>query len=104
MREIGVHLPSERSQHFGEEGRRGDAVHVVVAKNDESFIPFARGEEALDGSAHVRQEKRISKVLEARLEEAGNRLGLAETSVEETLREQRGDLQLPGEDSHQRRL
>src|SRR5690242_254498 len=102
MREIIIRLPAELFEHFAEQRSGSDAVHVVIAKDDERFVAFARLEETFDGDGHVREKKRIGEAFEARLEETRDALQLAKTAVHEALGEQRRDFQgageLPGEE------
>ena len=93
MRQVVMDLPAERAQHFEQQGGRGDAVHVVIAEDDERLVALAGLEQALDGGRHVRQQERIGQVLEPGLEEAGDGRWLAQAAIQEALGEQRRDLQ-----------
>ena len=94
MRQVGMHGPAERGEEIVQQRGRSHAVHVVIAEDHECLSAFAGSEEALDRGAHVRQEKGIGQILEARLEKARDGFRFAELAVEEALREQAGDLQL----------
>ena len=67
--QIKIHLPAKRTQNFDEERGGGHAVHVIIAKDDQRFILFAGAEQSLDGDGHVREQKGVGKVFEARLRE-----------------------------------
>ena len=85
VRQVGADLPAERGENFGEQRRGSHAVHVVVAEDDERFVTLARGEEAFDSSAHVREQERIGKILQAGLKEPADGLRFAEAAVEQAL-------------------
>ena len=87
--QIKIHLPAEWPQNFDEERGGGNAVHIIIAKNDERFILFAGAEQSSDSGSHVREQKRVGKVFESRLEKMFNVGRFAETAIEEALREQR---------------
>ena len=86
-------VPAEGAEHFEQQGGGGDAVHVVIAEDDEGFVALAGLEEALDGGGHVGQQERIGQLLEPGLEEAGDGGRLAQAAVEQALGEQRRDVQ-----------
>ena len=69
MRQVVMSRPAEGAEHFEQQRGGGDAVHVVIAEDDEGFVAFAGLEQALDGGGHVRQQERVGQVLEAGLEE-----------------------------------
>jgi hypothetical protein len=104
MGEIGVYLPAECGEHLSEERGGSNAVHVVIAEDDERFVPFARGEEPFDGGTHIREQKRIGEVFQAWLQEARDRLRFAEPAVEQALGEQQRELHFLREKGRQRRL
>src|SRR5262245_60041167 len=98
MRQVMVHLPAEGAEDFAEQRRGSDTVDVVIAENDESLAPFAGREEALDRGPHVREEEWVGQILQARLKEAGNGLGLTVAAVQEALGQERGEAQFPGQE------
>ena len=89
MRQIGVHLPAERGEDFDQQRGGGDAIDIVIAKDNHRLAAFARDVEAIYGEAHVRQQKGIGKILEPRLQEARDGFRLAEAAVEKTLGQER---------------
>ena len=70
---------------------RSHTVHVVITEDDQRLARGVRGEESLDSGAHVREQKRIGKVLQLWIEKARDGFRLAVTAIKEALREQRGD-------------
>ena len=104
MREVGIRLPSELLEDFEEQGGGGDAVDIVIAKDDKGFIAFARLEKTVHGGGHVGEEKRVGEVFEARLEEIRDVLGVAESAIHEAFDEERGDFEGVGELSGQEGL
>jgi hypothetical protein len=92
MREVVLDVPAERTEHFEQQGGRGDAVHVVITENDEGFVAVAGLEQALDSGAHVGQEERVGQLLKAGLEEAGDGGWFAQATVEQALGEQGRDV------------
>ena len=101
MGQVVVDLPAERAQHFEQQGGGGDAVHVVIAEDDEVFAALAGLEEALDGGAHVWQQERVRQLLEPGLEKGSDGGRVTQAPVKQALGEQRRDAQgvgqLPGE-------
>ena len=101
MGQVVVDLPAERAKHFEQQGGGGDAVHVVIAEDDEGFVALAGLEEALDGGRHVRQQERVGQLLEPGLEEGGDGGRFTQAPVQQALGEQGRDAQgagqLPGE-------
>jgi hypothetical protein len=93
MREVVLDVPAERTEHFEQQGGRGDAVHVVIAENDEGFVAVAGLEQALDSGAHVGQEERVGQLLEPGLEEAGDGGWFAQATIQQALGEQRRDIE-----------
>jgi hypothetical protein len=61
-------------------------------------------QEPVDGWGHVRQQKRIREILEARREKFFNRGRFAQAAVEQTLREQRRDFEGRREPFRKQRL
>jgi hypothetical protein len=68
---------------------------------------FAGAKQSFDGGGHVREQKRVGEIFQARLEKIFNGGRFAETAIKQTLREQRRELelrrQLPGEERLRRR-
>ena len=68
---------------------------------------FAGAEQSFDSDVHVREQKRVGKVLEARREKMFNGGRFAETAIEQALREQGRDFELrrqsPGKERLRRR-
>ena len=93
MRQVVVDLPAERAEHFEQQGGGGDAVHVVIAEDDERFVALAGLEQALDGGGHVRQQERVGQLLEPGLEEGGDGGRFAQAAVQQALGEQRRDFE-----------
>ena len=60
--------------------------------------------EAFDGAAYVGEQKWVGQILQSWLEEARNRIGFAETAVQQALGEKSGDLQLLREKCRERGL
>jgi hypothetical protein len=94
VREIVIGGPTETRQDFQEQGSGSNAVDVIVAEDDERFFAFASEEKAVDGKGHVRQEKGVGEVFEARFEEIVNGLWVGEAAVEQALGEERGKAEL----------
>ena len=87
MREIDIGLKTERAEDLLKQCGGGDAIHIVIAKDDERFAKLARAEQSGDGFVHIRQEKRISEILKARTEKILNGGRIAEAAIDEALRE-----------------
>ena len=93
MGQIAMDRPTERAQDFDEEGGGRNAIHVVIAEEDERLVLFTRAEKAFDRGGHVREKKRIGQLFEPGLEEAADSRRFTEAAVQKALREQRGDVQ-----------
>ena len=91
MRQINVGLQTERAENLLKQRGRGDAVHVVVAKDDERFAKLTRAEQSRYCLVHVRQQKRISKLLEAWAKKSFDGGRLTDAAIDEALREQGGN-------------
>jgi len=91
--QIKIHLPAKRTQNFDEERGGGHAVHVIIAKMTSDSFCSRRGANRLDSDGHVREQKRVGKVLEARREKIFNGGRFAETAIEQALREQGRDFE-----------
>ena len=92
MGQVVVDLPAEGAEDFEQQGGGGDAVHVVIAEDDERFVALAGLEQALDGGGHVRQQERVGQLLEPGLEEGGDGGRFAQAAVQQALGEQRRDV------------
>ena len=91
MRQIKIHLPAERAQNFDEQRGGSHAVHVVIAKDDQRFISFARVKQTVNRRGHVRQQKRIGEIFEARLKKIFDAADSLKPRLTQALREQRGN-------------
>jgi hypothetical protein len=65
---------------------------------------FAGAEQSLNGDGHVREQKRVGKVFEARLKKLFNGGRFAETAIEQALREQGRDFELRRQLTGKKRL
>ena len=72
-------------QHAGEQRERGDAVHIVVAVEDDFFAAVERGENARHRRVHIRQRKRIAQLLQPRIEKALRLLHRTDAAVQQHL-------------------
>ncbi len=61
--------PPQPAQDPGPEGGRGDAVHIVVTKDQDRFVAGERLVDPADGAVAISQQKRVMQVVELRLEE-----------------------------------
>ena len=104
VRQIKIRLPAEPVEDFEQQRSGRDAVHVVIAKNDKRLAAFACLPEALHGGLHVWQQERIGKLLEARVEKVFDGHRLAESAIEQALREQRRNSQVGCEPPGEQRL
>ena len=64
-------------EHFSQQRERRDAVHIVIAEENDSFPAIDRVKNPVHGSSHLRQEERIAQRTEARLEKGVHFLGAA---------------------------
>ena len=102
--QIKFHAPAQRAQYLHQQGGGSDAVHVVIAKNHERFILLAGAKKTFHGLLHVRQQKRVGEVFEARCEEVFDGGNFTEAAVEQALGEQRGNVQRRCQPSGEQRL
>ena len=72
--QVGANVRAQRCQVQVEDGRGGDAVHVVIAVDADAFARLQRRAHALHGPAHVREQQRVVEQFLAGGEE-GARLG-----------------------------
>ena len=91
MREIVIHAPAHPPHKLGQEGRRCDAIHIVVTENDERFIGFPGTNKPADGRLHIGQEKGIRESLELGIEKLRGGRGLGKPSLQQALGEKWGD-------------
>ena len=89
VRQMAAHTPSIAAQGVHEKGRRGHAIHIVIAIDNHAFAPFPRQQEPFNGFVHVRQQKRIAEMLQARIEKGADFGRIVQPPVQETLRQQR---------------
>jgi len=104
VRQITMHRPAEAAEDFREQGGGGDAVDVVVAEDHERFAAVARLEQPLDGGAHIREQKGIAELFQARLKKAGDERRVAESAIQQALGEQGRNFQPGGKLAGQQRL
>jgi hypothetical protein len=97
MGQVEIDHQSERAQDFKKKGRRGNAVHVVIAEDNERFLFFLSTQQSFDGSGHIREEEWIRQLLQARVKKGGNGDRVAKAAVEETLDEERGEVEGAGQ-------
>ena len=81
IRKIRAQFPSESLQHFSQQRSRCDSVNIVIAKNHERLGVLARAKKTIDGPFHIREEKGISQVLQARFEKGIDRHRIAQPAV-----------------------
>ena len=72
--QVGANVRAQRCQVQVEDGRGGDAVHVVIAVDADAFARLQRRAHALHDPAHVREQQRVVEQFLAGGEE-GARLG-----------------------------
>jgi len=51
-------------QHFRQQRRGADSVHIVITKDDHRFLPLAGKEKTVHRRRHVRQQERVAKLLQ----------------------------------------
>ena len=104
MWQIGMNVPTQGLKQLQQQGCGGDAVNVVITKNNNALFRFAGAEKTFHGGGHVRQKERIGQVLEAGLEKSGGSFGFAQSTVEKALGEESGDFQTARELLGEQRL
>ena len=97
MRQIIIDGPAERAERFQEQGRGGNAIHVVIAKDDQRFAAPAGQQETLHRRRHVRKQHRVRQIPEARSQESGGLVRPGDAAVDQALSQQRRDPQGGGE-------
>jgi hypothetical protein len=88
--QVEMHLPAEGGKDFIKERGGGDAVDIVVAKDNEGFFFFSRKEKAVHCGVHVGQQKGIGELFETGLEEFRDGVGFAEAAIQKALGEEGG--------------
>ncbi len=73
------------AQHFIEERKRCDAVHIVIAEKDDAFTMIDRMQDADDRGGHVRQQERIGQRGKAGLKKAAHVFRAAEAFAAENV-------------------
>ena len=88
-----AHVGAEQLEAAAQDDRRRHAVHVVVAVNGDPLLPRNRGQDALDGDAHVRKRHRIVQLVERGVEETRGVLGIGEAALAQQPRDDRRHIQ-----------
>src|SRR6266481_5397658 len=83
MRQVKLRLPPQARENFQQKRSRGYAIHVVIAKDDHALALFPSTEQSLDRDFHLRQQKRIGQLLEARFEKAADLNRVRETAIDQ---------------------
>src|SRR5437660_5006705 len=104
MWQIRMNDPAQLSENLEQQAARGHAIHIVIAENRYDFLALARLEQPLDRRAHVRQRKRIAKLLQAWLEKSSSQFRIIQPAIQEALRQQFGNPKLAGEPRNEQRL
>ena len=84
--QIRLHVPAQLGQHLREQRRGADAVHVVVAIDQQPLVVFPRLPEPLDGGIHVWNQKRVGQQLEPWVQELADFRLAGDAPVDEALR------------------
>ena len=64
--QVGANVRAQRGQVQAEDGRGGDAVHVVIAVDADALALCQRRAQAGDGFFHVREQQRVAQYFFAR--------------------------------------
>jgi hypothetical protein len=83
-----VHSRSKFSKTANQQGRRGHAIHIVIAVYEDSLFRLDRSLDAVDGDRQVRQQLRGRERLETRAEVLTSRFGIAVAAADEELTEE----------------
>jgi len=95
--EVRSHGPAQLGQHLSKQRRGADAVHVVVAIDQQPLVVFSRLPEPLDGGVHVWNQERVGQQLEPWIQELAD-FGLAgDAPVDEALGHKWRERQLANE-------
>src|SRR5690349_17713921 len=94
MAQIRMHRPAKSAQHFEEESRGRDPVHIAVAEYYQRLFFGVSLEETVNSDCHIRQEKGIGQMLEARFEVIADGSWFGETTVNKALGKQWRNLQI----------
>ena len=84
---IRLRVPAESGQHLHQQCGGADAVHVVVAINQQPLVVTACLPKPLDGGFHVWNKKRVGQQLEPGVQELADFRLVGNTPVDETLRQ-----------------
>lgn len=104
MREIELHVPTERAQDFREQRSGSDAINVVVAEDDDRFAIGAGVEQTFDRFGHAREQIRIGKIFQTRLEKTVGSVRIINAAIQQALREQASDAEVAREGLGEERL
>ena len=78
---------AEPAQHAGQQRGRGDAIHVIVAEDDDALLRGDRRLDALRRAPQSGEHERIAERLQARIEERADLLAIAMAAVPEQRRD-----------------
>ena len=84
-----IHSPTQRAENFRQEGRRSNAIDVVITKDDKRFISSARDKQPFNCGTHIGNQEGVSEVFEPRFEKARDWFGFTVTPIQQALGEQR---------------
>ena len=84
-------------QRFQQQRGGSDAIHVIIPKDDHRFPALAGQQEPLHRRRHVRQQRRVRQILQARPQKAARLVRRADSAVDQTLRQQGRNPQVGGQ-------
>jgi hypothetical protein len=102
--QVAVNPPAQRGQRFAEESGRSHAIHIVIPKKDQRFVPASREKQPVHGRRHVRHEEGVAELVQARFQEIGRAGGVGHTPVDQALTEQGRNPEYAGQLAGQQRL